>query len=164
MNVYEFAMQMELDGKSFYEEHAKKMDQPALKKIMLQLADDEHKHYELFKAMRDGKKAEYEEGQKTTILASVKNVFQHLKSENKDFTFPANAKDCWVEAREVEKKAEEFYREKAGELSDPNQKSIFNRIADEEHKHWVTMENVIQFLDKPSNWLENAEWSNLEDY
>ena len=52
----------------------------------------------------------------------------------------------------------------AEELTDNNQKAIFNRIADEEHKHWVTMENVIQFLDKPGNWLEDAEWNNLEDY
>ena len=164
MNVYEFAMQMELDGKAFYEEHAEKMDQPALKKIMLQLADDEQKHYDLFKAMRDGKKAEYKEGEKTTILASVKNVFQELKAENKDYEFPSDAKECWIEAREVEKKSEAFYREKAEQLTDANQKAIFNRIADEEHKHWVTMENVIQFLDKPGNWLEDAEWNNLEDY
>jgi len=164
MNVYEFAMQMELDGKTFYEKHAAKMDQPQLKKIMLQLADDEQKHYDLFKAMRDGKKAEYKEGEKTTILASVKNVFQELQSQNKDFEFPQDAKDCWVEAREVEKKSEEFYREKAEELDDDNQKAIFNRIADEEHKHWVTMENVIQFIDRPSNWLEDAEWNHLEDY
>jgi len=164
MNVYEYAMQMELDGKTFYEDHAKKMKQPQLQKILLQLADDEQKHYTIFKAMRDGRKAEYKDDEKTTILASVKNVFQQLKAADQEFEFPDNAKDCWVEAREVEKKTEVFYREKAAELSDKMQREIFNRIADEEHKHWVTMENVIQFIDRPSHWLEDAEWSHLEEY
>ena len=76
----------------------------------------------------------------------------------------SGAKSIWEEAREVEKKAEEFYREKGDEVGDEKQKRILNRIADEEHRHWITMENVIQFLDRPQQWLEDAEWSNLEDY
>ena len=70
----------------------------------------------------------------------------------------------WEQAREVEKKSEDFYRAKAGEVDDKNQAHILNRIADEEHKHWVTIENVIKFLDRPRHWLEDAEWNNLEDY
>jgi len=35
-------------------------------------------------------------------------------------------------------------------------------IADEEHTHWALIENVLQFLDRPKQWLENAEWNNLD--
>ncbi|MCK4573641.1 MAG: ferritin family protein [candidate division Zixibacteria bacterium] len=164
MNVFEYAMQMELDGKTYYEEHAAKIESPQLKRILLELADDEQKHYNIFKAMRDGTSVEYEEAKKSTILAQVKNVFEELKAAEKDYSFPEKLREIWVKAREVESKAENFYREKANELNDENQKHIFNRIADEEHRHWMTMENVIRFLDRPSQWLEDAEWSNLEDY
>ena len=104
------------------------------------------------------------EAEKTTILTSVKNVFEELKAENKDFSFSAEARKIWEHAMDIEKRAEDFYREKAEELSDEGQKHILGRIADEEHRHWVTMQNVIQFLDRPNHWLEDAEWSNLEDY
>ena len=114
--------------------------------------------------MAEGRNAEYKEGEKTSILATVKNVFQELKDEGKQFSFAADAKKIWQEAQDVEKKSEDFYREKANELTDEKQKLIMNRIADEERRHWVTMENVIQFLDRPQHWLEDAEWSNLEDY
>lgn len=164
MNVFEYAMKMETDGRNYYLEQAGHINTPQLKRILLQLADDELKHYNIFKAMAEGRNAEYKEGEKTTILATVKNVFEQLKDENKQFSFAADAKKIWQEAQDVEKKSEDFYREKAGELTDDKQKLIMNRIADEEHRHWVTMENVIQFLDRPQNWLEDAEWSNLEDY
>ncbi|RME30133.1 MAG: rubrerythrin, partial [Candidatus Zixiibacteriota bacterium] len=59
--------------------------------------------------------------------------------------------------------AEDFYREKAGEVDNDTQKDILLRIADEEHRHWVTMQNVIQFLDRPKHWLEDAEWGHLDD-
>lgn len=164
MNVFEYAMKMETDGRDYYLEHAESQTSPAFKKILLELADDELKHYNIFKAMRDGKAVEYKEAEKTTIISSIKNVFEQLKNDNAEFSFPADAKEIWEHAREVEKQAEAFYRSKAEELDDDGQKQILNRIADEEHKHWVTMENVIQFLDRPNNWLEDAEWSNLEDY
>lgn len=164
MNIFEFAMKMEEDGRAFYLENAEKIDNPALKRILTQLADDELKHYNIFKAMRDGQKAEYKEAEKTQILSTVKNVFEQLKTENKELAFAPEAKSIWEEAQEVEKKSEDFYREKAGEVGDDNQANILNRIADEEHRHWVTMQNVIQFLDRPQHWLEDAEWSHLEDY
>ncbi|MCB2231218.1 ferritin family protein [bacterium] len=164
MNIFDFAMKMEQDGRAFYLEHAEKVDHPQLKKILHELADDEAKHYAIFKALRDGQSASYEEAGKTTILNTVKNVFEEMKSGNEELSFPANAREIWAEAQEVEKKSEDFYRQKAEEVSDENQKHILVKIADEERKHWVTMQNVIQFLDRPKTWLEDAEWSNLEEY
>ncbi len=164
MNIFEFAMKMEMDGKQFYEQSAGQVDSPELKRILLELAGDEEKHYAIFRALRDGVPVEYEEAKKTRILAEVKNVFEALRAQNKDFAFPDSAKKIWVEAQKIERDSENFYREKADEVSDKHQKNILARIADEEQKHWITMENVIKFLDRPNHWLEDAEWSNLEDY
>jgi len=163
MNPFEHAMKMEQDGRAFYLEHAEKTDDPALKRVLKELADDELKHYNLFKAMRDREKAEYREAEKTTIVRTVKNVFEQLRTQNQNFAFPDEAKNVWEQAREVEKKSEAFYREKANEMADADQKRIWNRIADEEHRHWNTIENVIQFLARPKQWLEDAEWNSLEE-
>jgi len=164
MNVFEYAMKMETDGRKFYLEHAEKVTAPELKKILLELADDELKHYNLFKALHDGKAAEYKVAEKTTILTTVKNVFEAMKSANKDYRFPSDAGKIWEQALEVEKKSEVFYRQKANEVTPANEKIILNSIADEEHRHWVTLNNVIQFLGRPKNYLADAEWSNLEEY
>ena len=164
MNIFEHAMKMEEDGRAFYLEHAESTSVPELKTVLVELAEDELKHYNIFKAMRDQLPAEYEESEKTTILSTVKNVFEELKAEKKVVSFKSGAKSIWEEAREVERKSEQFYRERANEVGDEKQKEIFNRIADEEHRHWITIENVIRFLDRPRQWLEDAEWNNIEDY
>jgi rubrerythrin len=164
MDVFEYAMKMEMDGKSYYEEHAAKMNNPALKQILLELAGDEQKHYIIFKSMRDGVAVKYEPSRDTKIFDRVRNVFEQMKADEGEFAFPADAKDVWIKAREIERETETFYREKAAGLEDKDQQMLLNKIADEEHKHWVTMEQVIKFLDRPSTWLENAEWNHLEDY
>ncbi|RME24194.1 MAG: hypothetical protein D6800_08980, partial [Candidatus Zixiibacteriota bacterium] len=137
MDIFEYAMKMEEDGRNFYIEQAEKAEVPELKKLLLELADDEAKHYRIFKAMKEGHTPEHEASSQTKILATVKNIFETMKEENKDYTFPSNARDAWVHAREIEKKAEDFYREKAGEVDNDTQKDILLRIADEEHRHWV---------------------------
>lgn len=164
MSVFDHAMQMELDGKKYYEEAMDNIEAPELKTILQDLARDEQKHYLIFKAMRDGEKAEYVDSEATDIFASMKNVFVQLKEANKDYAFDETAKSVWEHAREIEKKSEHYYRTEADKLEDKAQAEILHKIADEEHKHWVTMENIINFLDRPTTWLEDAEWSNLEDY
>ncbi len=164
MDVFEYAMKMETDGRSYYEEHAAKVDNPALKQILLELAGDEQKHYIIFKAMRDGEPVKQDLARDTKIFDRVRNMFEQMKSEEGDYAFPKDASKIWVKAREIERETEQFYREKAKEIDDKNKRALVIKIADEEHKHWVTMEQVIKFLDRPSTWLENAEWNNLEDY
>ncbi|MEW5925310.1 MAG: ferritin family protein, partial [Candidatus Zixiibacteriota bacterium] len=54
MNVFEFAMKMEQDGKAFYEKMAKEAANASIKKILLDLANDEQKHYNIFKKFSQG--------------------------------------------------------------------------------------------------------------
>jgi len=164
MDIFDYAMKMETDGRDFYLQQVEKAAVPQLKKIWQQMADDELKHYHIFKALRDGEAAVFNEDTHTPIFAAVKNVFEELKAEGTEFSFSGDVEKAWTEAREVEKKAEIFYREKAGEVDSDEQKHILNRIADEEHKHYVSLDQVIQFLQRPQTWLEDAEWNHIEDY
>ncbi|MEW5794749.1 MAG: ferritin family protein [Candidatus Zixiibacteriota bacterium] len=163
MDVYEHAMKMEQDGRAFYLEQAGKTAEPALKRILQELANDELKHYNLFRAMRDRESADYKDAEKTTIITTAKNVFEELSERGGTIAFSNDVRKLWEFACEVEKKSETFYREKAGEMNDESQKRIWNRIADEEHRHWNTIELVIQFLERPKQWLADAEWNTLED-
>ncbi len=165
MNAFEFAMKMEQDGKRYYEEHAAATADPGLKKIFAELADDERRHYELFQAMAAGENPDYEAVLKTSILKTTRNVFEKLSASKKEIgAFPAGFREAWVKAREIEAQSETFYREQAKKNEQSPQKKIWTRIADEEHKHWVTIDSVIGFLDRPKQWLEDAEWSNLDPY
>ena len=43
-------------------------------------------------------------------------------------------------------------------------KRIFQKLAEEEKKHYFLLENIIQFVSRPETWLENAEFYHLEEY
>jgi len=165
-DVFEFAMQMEQDGKAYYEKMASKTKVPALKKILTGLAEDEQRHYNIFKMLKEhhgsdlGKLA----GKATTIMSTTKNVFQELKDSGADVLPQEDVIAVWKKAQDVEKKSEDFYRDKAKKVEDPTSKKMLIQIADEEAKHWAVIEAVMQFLNKPNTYLEDAEFSNLEEY
>ena len=166
MNVFEFAMQMEKDGEAYYRKMADLAGNAVLRKVLEQLADDEVKHYNIFKRFSDGDFAGAPElaATGTTVLQDAKNIFQELSAGGKNFNFGDDITDTWKEAQTVEKKSEDFYREKAAEETNEEIKKTLLIIADEEHKHWALIEHILQFIGRPKQWLEDAEWNHLDNY
>lgn len=163
MNVFEFAMKMEQDGKAYYEKMAEQADNVVVKNVLLELAADEEKHYRIFKKFRDGDLSGLKDIQETgsAVLTKAKNVFETI-SAGKEYSFGADIISAWKEAQAVEKKSEDFYREKAGEETSEDIKKALNLIADEEARHWTLIEYVLQFMDHPRRWIADAEWRTIE--
>lgn len=161
MDIFKFVQQMEKDGEAFYRELAEKTVDKGLKTILLGMAEDEVKHFKIFKELEKKANPEYKE---TQILADAKNVFQEMSENKEDRGFLGEHVDAYEKALEVEKKSNAFYREKAEEVDNPVAKELLIKVAEEERKHAHLLENIIDFVTKPDTFLENAEFHHLEDY
>ena len=152
-------MQMEKDGEEFYRYLIRRVDNVGLKTIFTMLADDEVKHYNALEQIQE----QQTEMLQTSILADAKNVFEEMRQSGQ---FQINLKqvDIYFEALDIENKSKEFYQQKAYLVDEPGQKELFEQLAAEEDKHIFLIENVIDFVDQPQHWLENAEFNHLEDY
>ena len=73
MNLFDFAMKMELDGKAYYEKLAAETPLTGLKNIFLSLARDEQKHYDAVSRMKSGAGPAMAE---TAVLGEAKNLFE----------------------------------------------------------------------------------------
>jgi rubrerythrin len=164
MEIFEFAMKMEKDGEAYYEKMAKMTDNAVLKNILVDLAQDEVKHYNIFKRFKEGDLSSTVDlkGSASKVMDRAKNVFEQLAAKKTNFSFGNDVVAAWKEAQKIEKKSEDFYREKAADESNDKVKKTFLLIADEEHKHWTLIEHVLQFLNHPRQWIDDAEWNNLE--
>lgn len=166
MNIYAYAMQMEVDGEKYYRELADQSSSPGLKRIFLLLADEEVKHYKVVERMsrRESLSRPFA---RTEILDDVKNVFAWMKDHEPSLRIDSTgATQSFIKARDIGQESERFYREQADEVPYPEQRDIFLRLAREESKHLRIMENIVEFVSRPEpgNWLENAEWHHLTEY
>jgi len=159
VDIYEYAMQLEKDGENFYREVASKTVNRGLKTILMMLADAEVRHYRLFENMKNNDKVGMPD---SPILNDVKNIFIEMR-EKKQFETDVSQIELYKKAQGIEKQTRDFYLDKAKGVV-PDQKEIFLKIAEEEKRHYLILENIIRFVSQPDIWLEDPEWYHLEDY
>lgn len=157
MNIFDYAMQMEYDGKQFYLELAEKGGDEGVKSIFEMLARDEDKHY---KAVERMAKQEYNMAD-TDVLPSSKNIFSEMAQRADGISLDSSQVELYEQAKELEKKSEDFYNEKAEETDNGKQKELFKRMAAEERKHFNLLQNLIDLVNRPRQWLADAEWSHI---
>jgi rubrerythrin len=94
----------------------------------------------------------------------VKNVFVEIR-EREGAAGPRSSEvELYRKALELERKSWEFYGSAAELAASPLEKLNFERVAVEERRHYRIVEGIIDFVSRPEQWLENAEWYHLEDY
>jgi len=164
MDILDFALQMELDGKNFYEKHASETNDKELKKILLMLAEEEQKHYNFFKQMKEGKIdiATQTMNTKSDTLHQVKNIFVEMSQGKDKKSFGEDVQSIWMEALKIEEKAEKFYREKAEIEADDTKKKLIKMIADEERNHVHMIDSVLTYLKFPQSFADTAQFKNFQ--
>jgi rubrerythrin len=160
MDIYKYALQMELDGRHFYLDLAKKTNNTGIKSILTMMAESEAKHYNIILGMQKNDKMQYSAD--TEVLTKVKNIFMKMKEE-KEIDVDVSQVEFYKKALEVETDSEKFYLERADEEKDPHRKEIFLTIANEEKSHCVLLENIVNFVSQPDTWLENPEWYHMDE-
>ena len=162
MNPYDFAIQMSRDGEKFFRTLTKQVKRPGLRKILAMLANDQAIH------RRDFEKRKKEEGR---TLPDAKNLTEALnpfalrlkrldRGERPDENLPPA--ELYRRGQELDKECEDFYRKRAARVKDPRLKQAFLTVAEEQRKHYFTLEHLINFILEPHQALENAEWSTAE--
>lgn len=161
MNIIEYALEMEKDGEDYYRNLAAKAGNKGIENIFLALANAEAKHYQAFLQLRDGLSIPSSD---EDILSHAKSIFQKMKLDQDPLNVQDDQVEAYKKARQIEKESKDFYLQKATELSNPIEKELCLKLAEEEMQHYILLDAMIDFISKPYTWLENAEWSHLDDY
>jgi rubrerythrin len=162
MNVFDFAIKMELDGKAFYEKLAKGTNIAGLQTIFTRLAADEQKHYEIFLALKGQTQATAMED--TTVLEQAKNVFEQLLAQKQTLGPVQGDLEAYRYAMQVEADSFRLYEEAAQKEKNADVKNLLLRIAGEEHKHFSIVQNIHEFVNAPNQYLAWGEFSNLDEF
>ena len=68
------------------------------------------------------------------------------------------------QAQEIERQSRKFYKEQADQATKASARTILLEIADEEQRHYFLLDRIVEFIDRPRTWIENAEFNHLDEY
>ena len=86
-------------------------------------------------------------------------VFDDMKRDSNVTDITVDAIEDYQKAVEIEKRGMAFYKEKFEEADDPINKQLFEALMKQETYHLRTCENLLEMVQKPDWWVENAEFS-----
>ncbi len=165
MDVFDFALQMELDGEKYYRDLAEKVKHDDLKKVLEGLAEDEQRHYKIIQLAQ----SQTFHSIADSSLNSIPNVF----SRNKDKAFVPEKEliaklkdeqsDVYRAALLKEEESVALYKKLQEDSKQPEAKRIFEKLMQEEKKHVEVIENIIEMLNHVNDWVEAAEFNPKRD-
>jgi rubrerythrin len=159
MNSIEFAISMELDSKRYYLEQADKTNDSGLKSIFHTLAEEESIHARILKS-----KAETLPYELVDTYAEIKNIFVEIGSYKNLIKQLPDAADVYNIALENEKKSIDLYREMLQEATDAKDRKIFEFLIEQENDHRKVLEQLVELVMRPKEWVESAEFGVRKDY
>ncbi len=168
MNIFDFALKMELDGEQFYLQQAEKVNYAELKVVLKGLADDEHRHYKIVQQLQNQKR-EYIEPD--PAINAARNVFELARNKPfipKDQDSIAKLKDeqrdVYQAALHKEEASVHLYKKLKETVESPAEKAILEKLVQEEEKHAEVLENIMQMLNNFNEWVESAEFHHQKPY
>jgi rubrerythrin len=166
MDIIDYAMRMELDGKMYYEQSAQAMPRPELKLILQTLADEEVKHYHFFKRLKESgvTAAKSVMDSAPSSAMAIKNVFQQLVDGGQKTLYGDDVRAVWQKALEVEEKAEKLYRDESAKEKDAERREMLTRIADEEKTHVYLIDNMLSFMADPAGFVDSANFRSFQSW
>ncbi len=161
MDVLDFAMQMELDGKAHYERLEEMTPVAGLKKVFSILAADEEKHYEV---MEELKKGIIVEMAASSALETAKNIFQSIRLEEGILADLKTKIDAYRYAIKIEADSISLYEGLLLKDSlnwNRSQVEQLVKVIEEEKNHYNVMENVHDLIATYENYLTWREFDKV---
>ena len=159
-SIIEQAIHLEEAARDNYREAAQATSDPSAAKILEFLADEEDGHAKSLRAMTD---VSVEKG--SDVLQSAKDWIRGVVEGGATaISSDAGLLSSLRRALTIEQTTESFYRDHANTAEDVSVKELFAQLADVEKQHFLLVGSLVEYFDRPNEWVESAEFGLRNDY
>ena len=166
IEALQFAIQMEIDGKEFYQKASRECDNKIAKGLYDWLATEEDGHRkrfeEIYKAIKNKKawpeiNIQPKKAKKLSILLSkaTEAVCPIIEAPSAELEVAAKAMD-------MENKTHDFYQSQGEKAKYDTEKKFFKALAAEERGHYLALVDYREYLVDPAGWFHKAEHHSLD--
>lgn len=161
IEVIKESIELELNGKAFFDHVANATHNELGKKMFQKLASDEAQHLKVFSDMfsnavgEDWKKhvdTSQPREQSPMIVALAKRVENAAKAGR------SGELEAITIGMELERKAIDFFDRAANKTTDAKAGEIFNRITNEEKSHYDLLQAQYDYISNSGFWFDIAEF------
>lgn len=160
------ALQLEIEGKEFYQKSGEGMGNPLARKLFQHLAEQEDVHYKVIREIYETVTSRQEWPQKDTVFEhekSLKSVFREaIEGLGKDAKPAPSELEAVKTAMKMEDQSYSFYRSRGEEATSPTEKAFYQALTAEERTHYLTLVDSYEYLSDPQGYFTKTEHWGLD--
>lgn len=168
MDIFDFALKMELDGEQFYLQQAAKVNYAELKVVLQGLAEDEQRHYRIVQRLQQEERAYIEPD---PAISAARNVFAIAgdkpfipRDQDSIAKWKDEQRDVYQAALRKEEESVRLYKQLQETVESPAEKDILKKLAQEEERHAEVLGNIVEMINRFHEWVESAEFHHQKPY
>ena len=158
-----YCIQMEIDGKEFYQQACKASQSELGKKLFESLAKQEDFHRQKFERIFTN----ISKAQKWPVMEfkpeagqTLKTIFSGASGKAAKIVEAAQTEvDAIQKAMQMEDKSYDYYRQHFAQAAKGPEKDFYEKIAGEERVHKLILVDYAEYLRDPAAWFVKAEHS-----
>ena len=164
IKVLQLAVQMEKDGKEFYQKASRKSSNKLAKELFQQLGNEENVHRKKFVAIYDALKRGQnwpDVGSPSAKGEKIKSLFaEATKALGSKFKVAESELEAIKIAMDMEVRSYNLYHSRSAESTLPAEKQFYQTLAGEERGHHLALLDSYEYLSDPTGWFTKKEhWS-----
>ena len=166
LGTLEIAIQMETEGKSFYQEASQKTNDHLGRELFLQLSGEEELHakkareiYEHLTQVGTSSMTDVLFDKGVTIKSIFAKAKEHVGNEKQ---VASDVYEVIRIALDMEEKSRKFYQEQSSSAETEVERRFFSALMAEEKGHYLSLADYKEYLTNPSAWFANIEHHSLD--
>ncbi|MGB2907966.1 MAG: hypothetical protein WBB73_12745 [Candidatus Aminicenantaceae bacterium] len=132
-----------------------------IRSILNMLISDHKTHLSSLRSWQD--EADFARAE-PDVFPEIRQLFEDMKSAKNTFSCDINQLKLYQEARDLVLEKQNVYQKIQSRLPDQAGRDWLERLIKEEKKQVLVLNNIIQMVERPEQWLEDAEFSHLDEY
>ena len=166
LEAVQFAIQMEIDGKEYYQKASRESGNKVGKELFEWLAAEEDKHRQRFEDIYNAIKKQ-KAWPEVNIQPRKGEILNTLFSEamrvaGTQVKAASAELDAIAKAMDMETKTENFYKSQGGEAVYDAERRLYMSLAAEERGHYLALVDYREYLVDPAGWFRKAEHHSLD--
>ena len=158
------ALAQELEGKTIttYQNLADQCtSHEGIRRILLMLMDDHKQHVEGLKRSPHVTEVPLAD---PGVFKEVRQLLEKIQTDQNTFSCDIDQLKLYYEARDLVLEKKELYQKIQQTVEDEAGRRFVGKLIQEENKQAFVLSNIIEMVERPQHWLEDAEFTHLDEY
>ena len=166
VKTLQLAIQLEVDGKKFYQQASQKSGNKLSKDLFKTLAIEEDSHRKKFEEIYEALKGSQDWPDVKPLSGKGKRIESIFTEAIKELGNKIKVAESEVDAikasMDMEIKTYEFYRSRSEQSTIPLEKQFYQAMAAEERGHHFVLLDAYEYLTDPAGWFVRTEHTLLD--